>query len=162
MAVAIFYGVNYFTYKIAIDDGLNNFEVLGVRCFLATGVFVLFHSIFIKEKIRERKDYVRLAICGFFGVSLNQTFFLWGLSRTSPVHASSLMIMVPIFVFVLALLTRQEAPRIGKIIGLVVAAGGAYLLVTLRGKDNAATGDLLGDLFIIINACSYASYLVLV
>lgn len=163
ITVAVFYGVNYFTLKAVFNEGFNNFEILGIRCAIAVVFFVGFHALKIKEKIKSRKDYLRLAICGLFGVSMNQTFFLWGLSETSPLNASVLMITVPIFVFLLAWALKQESITLQKLIGLVVSAGGAVGL-TLVGASSAADTEssVLGDLLITLNACSYGLYLVLV
>ncbi len=162
-SVAIFYGVNYFTIKWTFADGLNNFEVLGVRTAVATSVFFLFHFFTIREKIQQTKDYLLLAICGLFGVAMNQTFFLWGISLTSPINASVLMITVPIFVFLLAWGLKEEKMTLQKLLGLLLAGGGALGLVLLREPSGGnSTSNWLGDLFIVINACSYAAYLVLV
>lgn len=163
IAVAVFYGVNYFTLKAVFNEGFNNFEILGIRCVIAVLFFVGFHALKIKEKVKSRKDYLRLAVCGLFGVSINQTFFLWGLSETSPLNSAVLMITVPIFVFLLAWAMKQEKITLQKLVGLVVSAGGAVGL-TLAGAGAAGDTEssILGDLLIAVNACSYGLYLVLV
>ena len=163
IAVAVFYGVNYFTIKLTFAEGFNSFEVLAVRSAIACSVFFLFHRLTIKEKVQSGRDYLLLAICGLFGVSTNQTFFLWGISLTSPVNASVLMITVPAFVFLLAWISRNERMTLQKLAGLLVAGGGALGLVLSQADGNAdSPGNWVGDLFIVLNACSYASYLVLV
>ena len=162
ISVAIFYGVNYFTIKVAFKQGFNSFEVLGVRCAIATLIFVLFHTFVVREKIKSRSDYLLLAVCGLFGVGMNQTFFLWGISKTSPVNASVLMITVPIFVFLMAWLSKQEKLTLQKLLGLALSGGGALGLVLMRENSANVESNWLGDIFIVINACSYATYLVLV
>lgn len=161
--MAVFYGVNYFTLKLVFNEGFSNFEILGVRSVLATLFFVGFHAIAVRERIKDKRDYGRLAVCGLFGVSLNQTFFLWGLSETSPLNAAVLMIIAPVFVFLLAWGLRQERINVQKILGLVVSFGGAVGL-TLAGAGAAAKGgsSVFGDMLVVVNACSYGLYLVLV
>lgn len=162
--VALFYGINYIVLKPVFNEGFNSFEILGLRCVVAVTVFTLFHALVIREKIKDRKDLIRLAICGLFGVSINQTFFLWGLSETSPVHSSVLMISSPVFVFIIALVLKQERINLQKIIGLVVSFAAAVALV-LYGSGGEVEGNapsVFGDILITINACSYALYLVIV
>lgn len=163
ITVAIFYGVNYFTLKVVFNEGFNSFEILGLRCAVAVTFFVGFHALRIREKIKDRKDYWRLAVCGLFGVGLNQTFFLWGLSETSPLNAAVLMITVPIFVFLLAWALRQESINLQKILGLLISFGGAIGLTLVgAGGEGSSESSIFGDILISINACSYGLYLVLV
>jgi len=162
--VAIVYGVNYITLKPVFNEGFNSFEILGIRCLIATSVFVLYHTLTVREKITDRKDFLRLMACGFFGVSLNQTFFLWGISNTSPVHASVLMISTPVFVFVIAWFMKQESLNLQKVIGLGISFAAAAALVVYGSDegDQANAPSVFGDILITVNALSYATYLVLV
>lgn len=48
-----------------------------------------------------------------------------------------------------------------KLIGLVVGGTGAVILIWY-GKSSGGTSSLLGNVFVFVNACSYALYLVLV
>lgn len=162
-AVALFYGINYFTLKEVFNEGFNSFEILALRCLIATTFFVVFHRVAIREKVKDRKDYFRLMLCAFFGVALNQTFFLWGLSLTSPVNSAVLMVTAPIFVFVIATLLKQERITGAKVLGLVLAFGGAVgLILSKTGGGVNQASNPWGDLLITINAASYGMYLVLV
>lgn len=162
-AVAIFYGVNYITLKPTFEE-FNSFEILGLRCVIATTVFLVYHALAVKEKIKDRKDFWRLAACALFGVSINQTFFLWGLSETSSVHSSVLMISSPVYVFLIAWFLKQETINLQKLIGLGISFGAAAALVVYgSGGEEAGKGpSVFGDMLISINAASYALYLVLV
>lgn len=161
--VTIFYGVNYFTLKTVFMEGFSNFAVLALRCFFATIVFVVFHQLAIRERVASRKDLGRLALCALFGVSLNQIFFLWGLATTSRVNSAVLMVTAPIFVFVIAWVLRQEKITPRKLLGLALSFGGAVALILTSADASATSGaNISGDLMIMFNACSYATYLVLV
>ncbi len=164
LTVALCYGVNYITLKPVFNAGFNNFEILGLRAAFGITVFLVYHLIAIKEKIQKRSDYLRLAICALFGVTLNQLFFLWGLSKTSPVHSSVLMISSPIWVFLIAFILKQEKINLQKVIGLVVSflAAAGLVLYDTGGTTKGNEPSVIGDLFITINAASYALYLVLV
>lgn len=162
--VAIFYGVNYFTLKSVFEEGHSNFAVLALRCIFATTFFILFHTFAIKEKIKSGRDYLMLALCALFGVSLNQTLFLWGLKETSSVNAAVLMITTPIFVFLVAWLLKEEKITPRKLLGLFISFVGAAMLI-VSGSDESmkiSGASISGDLMIIGNAASYGIYLVIV
>ena len=164
LTVALIYGVNYITLKPVFNEGFNSFEILGLRCAIGVTIFFLYHQLTVREKIKDKGDYLRLALCGLFGVAINQTFFLWGLSETSPVHSSVLMISSPIFVFLIAWGLKQEQINLQKILGLAISFAAAVALVLYGSGGEASENEpsVFGDLLITVNAASYALYLVLV
>lgn len=163
-AVALLYGINYFTLKVVFEEGFDSFAILSIRCMAAMVAFYLFHRIAIKEKVTSRKDLGRLFLCGLFGVAVNQTFFLWGLSETSRVNAAVLMITTPVFVFAFAALLRQEKITWTKILGLAISFLGALGLILGSSAESLSISgaSIGGDLMIMANAASYGIYLVIV
>ncbi len=139
--------------------GPNGFILLRV-CSGAL-LFFLFHRLFVNEKV-EKKDLGLIALCGLFGVAINQLCFFNGLKLTSPVNASLIMLTTPILVLIASSIYIKEKITIYKVIGIIIGAAGATLLIL--GNDNNPTNqsNIWGDLLILINASSYAIYLVLV
>lgn len=162
--MAVSYGVNYFTLKIVFADGLSSFAVMAIRSIITTAFFWIYHSLAVKEKIKDPKDYLRLLLAAAFGVSINQTFFLWGVSLTSRVNASVLMILTPVFVFLVAWLLREERFTPRKIAGLLLSfvGAGALILSASRQSLQISGATISGDIMIMVNAASYGIYLVLV
>ena len=119
-------------------------------------ILALFYN---KYKI-QLKDIPLFILCGIFGVAVNQLFFFHGLNLSSSFNSGIIMSMNPIMVGVLSYFMLKEKPTLMKIAGVLLGASGAILL-TLKGA--VGSGDsIIGDLFLIINAMSYALYLVLV
>lgn len=114
-----------------------------------------------REQI-DQKDLGRIILCALFGVALNQLFFFEGLSRTTPIHAALMMLTTPILVSFIALWMLKEKMTGYKMMGLILGISGAVILSLLRSTSSYAPNPLLGDLFVFINAVSYALYLVLV
>ncbi len=154
----LIYGANYVVAKGLMPNiiGPNGFILLRVG-----GAALLFWLLFSTrfEKV-SNKDLGRLALCGFFGIAMNQLFFFNGLMRTSPVNASVIMTTTPIIVFILSLFILKERPNAIKIVGLIIGAAGS-IIFTLQGSSGGDS-SLMGDLFIFANATSYSLYLVLV
>jgi drug/metabolite transporter (DMT)-like permease len=163
-AVAIFYGVNYFTLKAVFGAGIDSFAVLGIRSLITTLFFVVYHRLAIRERITDRKDFRRLLLAALLGVALNQTFFIWGVSLTSRVNASVLMILTPVFVFFAAWALKQERITLSKLAGLAISFVGAAGLILMRTQQqNADSGaSISGDILIMLNAAFYGLYLVVV
>ena len=143
-----------------MPEFIQPFGFIFIRVSVTTTLFFLLHFFWLKEKV-ETKDFGLIALCGIFGVVINQEMFFAGLSITTPINAALIMIMTPILVFVISFFLAHEKATWQKILGLLLGLAGA--LVILAGRDfNFSGKTILGDLFILINATSYAVYLVIV
>lgn len=139
--------------------------------FLSPSVFILFRAVgatllfwlvklFLPREKIAQKDWLLMAACGVFGVAVNQLFFFHGLNLSSSINSGIIMASNPLLVVLLSYFLLKEHVNPRKIIGIVIGAFGAILLTLTAGTGK---GDsMLGDLFLFINAASYAVYLVLV
>ena len=125
---------------------------------------ILFWAIYFLRPVKtsiSSKDYKRLLFCAILGITCNQTFSIRGMSLTSPIHASLLVLTTPIVVSILAAIFLKERLTNLKIIGLSLGiTGGALLILSRDISSTQAKQETIGDLFIILGAFSYASYLV--
>jgi len=110
----------------------------------------------------NKKDLPRFIVCGICGVAINQIFFIKGASLSSPIHVSLLALSTPIALTIIAAWLLNEQLTRNKILGLLLGISGAAILIFSRVSNAEGKDMLLGDLFIILNAVSYAFYLVLV
>ncbi len=108
----------------------------------------------------QKKHWWRFFLCGLTGVAVNQLLFIKGLTMTSTIHASLLMLCTPLLITLLAFWILKERVTIAKAAGLALGIGGAVLLIT--SKEKSGTASLTGDLLIILNAISYTFYFILV
>jgi drug/metabolite transporter (DMT)-like permease len=159
--VALIYGANYSIAKIALPTYLEPFGFILLRITLATILFWIFSFFGPNEKIKNRGDLLLLIAASIFGVAANQMFFFKGLSLTTPINASVIMTASPIMVMLTAYVLGKERLTPLKIVGVLIGALGAYLLVTKDGVS-LSHGTFLGDIFILMNGTSYAIYLVIV
>lgn len=155
----IIYGVNHLIAKGVMPHKIGPSAFVFLRVLIAGILFWIVKS-FIKEKV-EKKDFFILIVCGLFGITINMLLFFHGLSLTSPIDASIIMTSVPVMVLIFGALVLKEKITTYKIIGISVGAIGAVLLI-LFSKKSGGTSSVLGNTFIFINACSYATYLVLI
>lgn len=142
-----------------MPDYLTPSVFIFLRASGAAALFWLVKILFVKERV-QRKDLFLLAACGLFGVAVNQLFFFHGLSLTSSINSGIIMTINPILVVILSFFILKEAITWRKSAGILMGATGAILLTLTAGTGKGDSS--LGDLFIFINASSYAVYLVLV
>jgi drug/metabolite transporter (DMT)-like permease len=144
--------------KIVLRDfpaaSLVLFRVVG-----AAAVLLLVNLLWTRRWVRNRKDLLGLALLGLFGVVLNQTLFLVGLSHTTAINATILVTTIPIFTVLYSVLSHREPPSALKFGGIAVAGLGAIYLI---GPDrlSLAPGLALGNLLIVVAMFCYALYLV--
>lgn len=153
------YGASHVIAKGVMPNYLSPNVFILFRVVGATALFWIIRIFFIKEKV-ERKDLLLLAVCGIFGVAVNQLFFFNGLNLSSSINSGIIMTINPILVVILSFFILKERLTWQKSIGILIGATGAILLTLTAGTGS---GDsMLGDLFLFINAASYAIYLVIV
>ena len=155
----LIYGVNHIIAKGVMPDKIGPSAFIFLRV-LAAGILFMIIKSFIKERV-EKKDLLLLLVCGFFGVATNQLLFFHGLNLTSPIDASIIITAIPVMVVIFSAILLKEKITTNKITGITIGAIGAILLIWY-GKSEIGTSSSLGNIFVLVNACSYALYLVLV
>lgn len=149
--------VKYITPSVIHPFALNVVRIL-VSLFLFWGLF-----LFKPGKVTiQRKHIPRFLLCGLTGVVINQILFIKGVSLTTPIHSALLSLATPIFITLIAAWLLREGFTLLKFAGLVLGIGGAALLILLKDSSHSGSDILLGDILVLINAVSYAFYLVLV
>lgn len=126
---------------------------------------VLFWGLWLLGNTRagfDKRDLGKFIICAVTGVAINQMLFIKGLTMTSTIHASLLMLVTPLLVTLFAFWVLKEQFNIYKAAGLTLGIGGAIFLIMQKEAGLHASNYLLGDILIIINAISYSLYFILV
>jgi len=158
LLVNVLYGANHVLAKGVMPRYLDPNTFILLRVFGATLLFWLLLS-FQKRKPIERKDYWRFGAAGLFGVAVNQLFFFHGLNLSSAFNAGIIMALNPMMVVVLSAILMKEKLKFQGYFGIAIGALGAILLTISSG--NLPGSSSIGDLYLLINAFSYAIYLVL-
>jgi drug/metabolite transporter (DMT)-like permease len=158
LLVNVLYGANHVLAKGVMPRYLDPNTFILLRVCGATLLFWLLLS-FQKRKPIERKDYWRFGAAGLFGVAVNQLFFFHGLNLSSAFNAGIIMALNPMMVVVLSAILMKEKLKFQGYFGIAIGALGAILLTISSGKLPGSS--FIGDLYLLINALSYALYLVL-
>lgn len=166
LSANLFYGINFTVAKIPMPDYIKPEGLVLLRCLTAMLFFwllVVLSKEAKKHKI-EKKDIGLFILSAFFGIALNQLLFFKGLEYTTPISGSIIMTTTPIAVLLIAVISAREKLTKFKFIGLILGFAGAIMLI-LSGKNNLITeyarNPALGNTLILINAISYAIYIVI-
>ncbi len=101
----------------------------------------------------------RIFLASMLGVVSNQLLFIYGLERTTAIHATLIIVTIPVATLSIAIAAGRERASRNRVLGIGVAFLGAALVVSDRGS--VAGGDIVGDLMIVANAVAYGAYLVM-
>lgn len=156
----LIYGVNYSIAKDVMPAYIQPFGFIFYRVLGALMLFAMIAS-FYKERI-AKKDMLLLAVCGFFGVGLNQLSFFYGLNLTNPINAGIIMVSNPIMVLLASAFILKTRITYLKIVGLILGISGALIILLFKKGFSFGSDTIIGDSFILLNSASYAVYLVLV
>jgi drug/metabolite transporter (DMT)-like permease len=151
---------NYTISKMVMPDFVKPMAIVVTRGIIAIGIFSLIHFLFIKERL-EKEDYKRVFLAALFGIVLNQVSFYHGLNLTAPINAALMMTITPIIVLLISFSTHKEKITITKILGVLLGTLGTALLLLHSGKGTV-NRLFTGDILVLLNAVSWACFLVTV
>ena len=155
--------------KDAMANGISGLEMICFRvtggsiCFwLASFVVLLLNRDKGAEQTKERitpKDSALLFGAALFAIVFNQCNYIIGLSITSPLNASIMTTIMPIFTMILATIVLKEPLTSKKFLGVILGACGAATLILASANGVASGGVLKGDLMCVAAQFSYSIYL---
>ena len=157
----LIYGVTFTIAKEVMPIYIQPYAFILLRVSSGTLVFWT-ASLFVTRQKIEKGDYKKIMIASFFGIALNMLSFFKGLSLTSPISASVMMVTSPIMVLIFSSILIRKPIGKQRILGVFVGLIGALLLITL-GSSSKGTSEnsAFGNFLVFLNAASYGLYLVL-
>lgn len=157
----LLFGANYWIAKELMPEPLLPRQIIFIRVFSAAILFWVLSSLVKNEKVKPKHLFI-IALSSTLGVAVNQIFFFEGLNLTTPVDAAILHASSPIMVLLFATWIIRERILWINVLGILIGALGAILLITSGKNAEAFRGDMMGNIFILINISAYALYLVLI
>jgi drug/metabolite transporter (DMT)-like permease len=159
--VSLIYGLTFTIAKDVMPSYINAYGFIVLRVFGSTILFWMV-SFFIKTEKIQTQDFPRIIACAFFGVALNMLTFFKGLSYTSPISASVIMVSTPIIVLILSSIVMKERMQKRKVFGIILGLIGTGFLILYGKSVGNATNASLGNFLVFVNAVSYGFYLITV
>jgi drug/metabolite transporter (DMT)-like permease len=159
--VSIIYGLTFTIAKDVMPEFIQPYGFILLRVGGSVVLFWMVSFLGPKEKI-ALADFPRIAAAALFGVALNMLTFFKGLSFTSPISASVIMVTTPIIVLVLSAIIMKERMQKRKVFGIILGLIGTAFLILYGKSIGSATNASLGNFLVFVNAVSYGFYLIIV
>ena len=160
--VSFIYGLNHTIAKDLMPVIIKPYGLILLRVAGAAIVFWII-SVFYKSEKVERGDWWRFIACAIFGMVLNMNSFFKGLELSTPINSSVVITLSPVFLLILSAFVLKERITILKGIGIALGLIGALVLILFGVKTQANAPNIpFGNLLFLVNAISYAFYLVFV
>ncbi|EAR03012.1 DMT family transporter [Maribacter sp. HTCC2170] len=155
------YGLNHTIAKGVMPNYVGAFAFVMLRVIGATALFWIISLFGPKEKI-DKKDYLRILICAFFGMGVNMLVFFKGLSLSTPINSAVLITTTPIIVLILSALLIKEKITQRKVFGIFIGLLGALGLILFGAEIRQDAPNIgLGNFLILMNSVFYGTYLIL-
>jgi drug/metabolite transporter (DMT)-like permease len=156
------YGVNHTIAKGLMPSVIQPYGFILLRVSGAAVIFWML-SLFYKKETIDRKDWIRIIACAFFGMVLNMTMFFKGLSLSTPINSSVVITIAPVLLLVLSAVFLKERITLVRALGIGLGLAGALVLILFGVKTQANAPNIpLGNMLFLINAASYSVYLIIV
>ena len=159
LAVQAAFGVHYPVAKLLLFE-IEPRAWAAIRIVCAAAILLVVAVASGRPFPRRPADWGRLAVFSLFGVVINQIFFVEGLSRTTPTHSAVINTSIPVSTLLFAVLLRRETVDRRKLSAFVLAAAGVMLVVEPQ-RVSFGSETAIGDLLTLINATSFAFFLVI-
>lgn len=99
------------------------------------------------------KQWLEIILVGFFGITINISFFFLGLERTESINVPVIASSGPIFIYLLSIIFLRERPKLRVLSGMLIALVGVLLIILspliVDGKK-FVLGAIEGNLFILV------------
>jgi len=160
-SAAVIYGLSFTIAKEVMPRYIEPYGFILLRIIAGTILFWLV-GFFIQEEKIILVDYPRIFLASIFGIALNMLTFFKGLSMTTPISASVIMVTTPIIVLTFSAFFLKEKATKRKLSGIFIGMFGAILLIVYGNEIGVSSNAVLGNILVFINAASFALYLILI
>lgn len=140
--------------RLGLSD-IDPFVYAFLRFCISSLIYIPILMILGRKRKIEFSDKLKIIMIGIILILLNQVVFLVGQSKTSASHSSLLFATIPIFVYILAIIFLGEKATFRRTSGILIAAGGVYIILS-GGTVGFGAELLLGDLLVLMAVIAWA------
>lgn len=146
----VIWGIASPIFKFALTN-IPPFTLAFIRFFFA-GLIFLPIALNRWQKLTT-KQWLEIILVGFFGITINISFFFLGLEKTESINVPIIASSGPVFVYLLSIFFLREKPKLRVLSGMLIALAGVLFIILspliLDGK-RFVLGAIEGNLFILI------------
>ena len=163
---AIFTAYTIFGFNIITCKNLVSFGIIspmGIFCLRAIGATICFWllSLFLPKEKVDLKDLPKIFLASMLGLFLTQISFLKAMTITTPVDASIMTSLTPIFTMFIAAFFLKEPITLKKAGGVAISFFGVILLIlnSVHAPNGIEHSHPMGLFLMMCNCLFFALYL---
>lgn len=99
------------------------------------------------------RQWIEILLVGFFGITINISFFFLGLQKTESINVPVIASSAPIFIYIGSLIFLKERPKLKVGVGMLVALLGVLVIIfspVFLGREKWVAGEIEGNFFILL------------
>ncbi|MCX6822195.1 MAG: DMT family transporter [Candidatus Aenigmarchaeota archaeon] len=159
---ALIWGSTFVAVKDLLKE-MNPILLVFTRFAIASVIFLPLIKFSSKKTEKMTKnEFLKLILLGFFGITLLYIFQYVGVNYTTATISSVIIMFDPVIIIILSSIFLNEVFKKKKIIGVLLALLGSFILIT-NGDFNfsAHLNDFIGSFFVILGELCWCSYVIL-
>ena len=163
VASNILFGANFSFYVSLTEYYLSFQQIFMLQVAVAAAFFIPF-ALFSRRSYRITvEDFGTIFIVALLVIYGWMYMLLWGASKTSPIDASTIATLGPVFTLIVAHIVAPQRVSKVKALGTIVAMSGALVLLMDRGKNLLGTADeAFGNALVLCAVVAIAANTVLI
>lgn len=137
-------------FKFALTN-IPPFTLAFIRFFFA-GLIFLPIALNKWQKLSVRQ-WLEIILVGFFGITINISFFFLGLAKTESINVPVIASSGPVFIYLLSIIFLKEKPKLKVLAGMIIALTGVLFIILsplILGGKKFMIGAIEGNFFILI------------
>ena len=162
MAIHVGLASGTYVFAKAAAVGFPDAETLTLARALGAALILLLLTGWVIPKPRfDLKEWLRILVFGILLVPINQYLFLRGLRLTVPSHPALIYALTPLGVLILTSGLSRRMPLKRKILGVLLALVGVYIILRPWEGGEAIKELRTGDLWVLAAMLAWVLYTVL-
>ncbi len=98
----------------------------------------------------QKSDWVNLFLIAFFGISINITFFFFGLLLAPSINAPIISSAAPVFIYLFSIFFLHEKNHPKVLLGTLVSLSGVIVIVIQPILNHGIDTQIIGNIFFIV------------
>lgn len=163
VAANILFGAN-FSFYVSLTEYYLSFQQIFMLQVAVAALFFIPFALFSRRSYRITvEDFGTIFIVALLVIYGWMYMLLWGASKTSPIDASTIATLGPVFTLIVARIVAPQPISWVKVVGAMVAMSGAVVLLVDRGRNLLGTADeAFGNALVLCAVVAIAANTVLI
>ncbi|MCL5797540.1 MAG: DMT family transporter [Patescibacteria group bacterium] len=143
-------------FKLALEN-IPPFTLAFFRFF---GAMAIIFPFAVNDFWIRKKDWPNLIFLSLCGITVNITFFFWGLQEAPAINAPIIASSGPVFIYLFAVLFLKEKLHPKVLSGIMVGLTGVLAIVLQPVFTHEPDGRILGNIFFVIATLGTVGYVI--